>query len=306
MKGCSPSREPVKAKNFAFWFSPDCGFLTEINMKIELCAFADEADNTLDGQIEALKRNNIKYLEIRAVDGQNIKDVSLDKAREIRKKLDENDIKVWSIGSPVGKYRVDDDFDSQLESFRLLCKKAEILGATKIRMFSFFSKDEDAVFERLEKFTEIVPDGITLCHENEKDIFGDNIECCEKIHKRFDKIKMVFDPANFVQCEVDTLKAWDTLHTYIDYMHIKDALKDKRVVRAGYGIGNIERLIEMYINQGGKVLTLEPHLMEFKGLSDLENGQSISGLVAYNDNNEAFDAGVKALKVILDRLGVEY
>ncbi len=274
--------------------------------KVKLCAFADEASNELDGQIEALKRNNIEYLEIRAVDGQNIKDVSLDKAREIRKKLDENGLKVWSIGSPVGKYKLEDDFDAQLESLRLLCEKAKILGAKRIRMFSFYSKDEKEVFERLQKFTEIVPDDIVLCHENEKDIFGDNIEGCKKIHQHFDKIKMVFDPANFVQCEVDTLEAWDTLHTYVNYMHVKDALKDKRVVRAGYGIGNLERIIDMYVKQGGEVLTLEPHLMEFKGLSELENGQSINGLVVYNDNNEAFDAGVKALKTILDKLGVEY
>ena len=33
--------------------------------KIKLCAFADEADPMLDGQIEALKANGISLLEIR-------------------------------------------------------------------------------------------------------------------------------------------------------------------------------------------------------------------------------------------------
>ena len=274
--------------------------------KIKLCAFADEASNELKGQIEALKRNNIEYLEIRAVDGQNIKDVSLEKAKEIRKELDANEIKVWSIGSPLGKFKIEDDFNVQIEDFKGIIEKAKILGAKRIRMFSFFTKDQNESFTRLQKFCELVPDDIILCHENEKGIFGDDTESCAKIHKEFGKIKMVFDPANFVQCDVNTLEAWDTLNQYVDYMHVKDALKDKRVVRAGYGIGNLEKIIKAYVEKGGEVLTLEPHLMEFKGLSELENGESVSGLVVYNDTNEAFDAGVKALKELLDRIGVEY
>ena len=43
---------------------------------MRLCAFADEASVSLDGQIEALKRNNISLLEIRGVDGENIKEIS--------------------------------------------------------------------------------------------------------------------------------------------------------------------------------------------------------------------------------------
>ena len=38
---------------------------------IRLCAFADEEDESLDGQIAALKRNGIEYLELRSVVGHN-------------------------------------------------------------------------------------------------------------------------------------------------------------------------------------------------------------------------------------------
>ena len=127
-----------------------------------------------------------------------------------------------------------------------------------------------------------------------------------KINKAFPKIKAVFDPANFVQCEVDTAKAWEALAPYVNYMHIKDALKDKRVVPAGMGIGNVEKIVKAYAAQGGEVLTLEPHLMEFTGLAQLENGESVSQIPVYTDTNVAFDAGVNALKDILDRLGLEY
>ena len=50
---------------------------------MKLCAFADEASVDLQGQIEALKRNKISLLEIRGVDGQNIKEISYDKIKEI-------------------------------------------------------------------------------------------------------------------------------------------------------------------------------------------------------------------------------
>ena len=145
-----------------------------------------------------------------------------------------------------------------------------------------------------------------LCHENEKGIFGDDPDSCVKIHETFPTIKAVFDPANFVQCDVNTLEAWEKLEKYVDYMHIKDALPSKRVVPAGKGIGNVEALISAYIKKGGEVLTLEPHLMEFCGLKALENGESIDTVSVYKDENEAFDAGVSALKEILNKLNVRY
>lgn len=273
---------------------------------MRLCAFADEASVDLDGQIKALKRNKIDLLEIRGVDGQNIKEISYGKIKEIKKKLDDSGIGVWSIGSPVGKYNPTDDFPRQLDELKRLCEYAEMLGSDRIRMFSFFSKNEQQVFERLGAFCDVVPNNIIMCHENEKGIFGDDAESCLKILTSFPRIKAVFDPANFVQCDVETLGAWELLAPYVDYMHIKDAMKDKRVVRAGYGIGNVEKIVDMYAKKGGEVLTLEPHLMEFHGLSALENGESLSRIPVYDDTNVAFDAGTLALKEILNRLNLRY
>lgn len=273
---------------------------------MKLCAFADEASVSLDGQIAALKRNGIGMLEIRGVDGENIRDISTEKIKEIKRRLDSNGIKVWSVGSPVGKYKTDDNFDKQLDSFKRLCEHAEILGADRIRIFSFYTKDEEKALKALDALCKAAPKGTVLCHENEKGIFGDDIESCVKIHKAFPQIKAVFDPANFVQCGVDTLKAWDALEKYVDYMHIKDALADKRVVRAGYGIGNVEKLVSAYAKKGGTVLTLEPHLMEFCGLSALENGESLAKIPVYDNTDTAFDAGASALKDILNKLGLEH
>ena len=74
--------------------------------KVVLCAFADEADGSLDGQIEALKANGISQLEIRFVDKKNIVSLTPDEAKEIKAKLDANGISVWSLGSPIGKIKI--------------------------------------------------------------------------------------------------------------------------------------------------------------------------------------------------------
>lgn len=273
-------------------------------MNFKLCAFADEADKNIDGQIKALLENDIRLLEIRGVDGENISEISLQKAKEVREKLDDGGIVVWSVGSPFGKIKITDDFEKHFDSFKYGIEKAHILGAKNIRMFSFFVPKEEAdacfdkVMERLDKFRIAAKDsGVLLCHENEKGIFGDTADRCRLIHDTLPEIKAVFDPANFVQCGENTITAWEKLSQYVEYMHIKDALADGKVVPAGNGIGNVKRLVSRY---GGEVLTLEPHLSVFDGLKKLEADEKTNiDEFKYPNKRVAFDVAVDALKGIL-------
>jgi sugar phosphate isomerase/epimerase len=274
---------------------------------MKLCAFADEASPKLAGQIAALRRNDIPYLEIRGIDGKNIKDITASEAREIKKALDAEEISVWSMGSPIGKIALDGDFEAHLDAFKRILENADIFGATHVRMFSFFpvkgmeaEKTKALVFEKTEKLLSVTPDHILLCHENEKDIFGENAENCLALHREFPRLSAVFDPANFVQCGVDTKKAWEMLKDYVEYLHIKDAVADGTVVPAGRGLGNVPYIVSDYLARGGEVMTLEPHLYDFTGLAALENGKVTSlGVSHYKDNDEAFDAATAALRNIL-------
>ena len=54
---------------------------------MKIYAFADEASPSIDEQIAAMKRNGLNGLEIRGVDGENVSVISLNKAREVRRKL---------------------------------------------------------------------------------------------------------------------------------------------------------------------------------------------------------------------------
>ena len=145
---------------------------------------------------------------------------------------------------------------------------------------------------------------IVLCHENEKGIYGDIPERCLEIHQALPSLKAVFDPANFVQCGQDTLQAWEMLHPYIKYMHIKDALADGAVVPPGQGIGNVAALLAKYAAQGGKVLSLEPHLTKFVGLSGLEREGDTSevGRIAFESKEAAFDFAARNLYEMVGKL----
>lgn len=274
-----------------------------------LCAFADEAGNELSAQIDALYENKLNGLEIRGVDGQNISEISTEKAKEIRKRLEDKGLFVWSIGSPMGKINITDDFNPHLDSFKRTLEIANVLNAKAFRLFSFFMPKEqnpddfkDEVIDRLSSFCDAAKDsGVVLCHENEKGIYGDNAVRCATIHKALPELKAVFDPANFIQSNQDTLEAWDLLSEYVYYLHIKDAVEGGAVVPAGDGIGNLPQIIEKFYNQGGRVLTLEPHLKVFSGLQKLERegDKSVVGSVSYPSHRLAFDAAVNALKNII-------
>lgn len=273
----------------------------------KLCAFADEADPSISGQIDALHDNGISLIELRGVEGRNVTELSVDEMKHLRARFDGEGISVWSIGSPIGKIEIGDDFEKHTELFRHTLELANCAGAEKMRIFSFFMKPEEAagyrnlVIDRLGKLAEIAKGtGVVLCHENEKDIYGDIPERCVHIHQAIPELRAVYDPANFIQCDADTLKAWDMLAPYIEYMHMKDSDADKVIVPAGKGIANVPELLKKYDALGGKVITLEPHLFEFVGLAGLEREGSetkIGG--AYETKREAFDCGVNSLKELI-------
>ena len=264
---------------------------------IKLCAFADEAAVSLDGQIEALKKNNIDLIELRGIDGVNVSKISLEDAEGYAKRLSEAGIRVWSIGSPIGKIKLSDDVEAHMELLTHVCRLAKVFGTDKIRMFSFYEayEDEERVFSLLRSMVEIADrDGVKLYHENEKKIYGDTAERVLKIMENVKGLYYVYDPANFIEVNEDSSHTLDALHSRTDYFHIKDVIAEThQLVPAGYGDGKIGELIERITDD--KVLTIEPHLKIFKGFSEIDNSEMKNRFV-FNTNAEAFDAAVAAIK----------
>lgn len=277
---------------------------------MKIYAFADEASGMIDQQIVAMKRNGLNGLEIRNVDGTNVAAITPDKAKEVRRKLDDAGLSTWSIGSPIGKIHIEkDDFTAHLEAFRNVIDIAHILGAENIRMFSFFlPQDKDPaiykneVIDRIGQFLTIADgSGVDLCHENEKGIYGEIASRCLELHQALPGLKGVFDPANYVQAGQDTWEGWLMLVPYIKYLHIKDALATGHVVPSGHGIGNVAKIAAAFAAQGGQAVSIEPHLTVFDGLSKLEENGDVSkiGTYVYPSADAAFDAACNAFKNLL-------
>lgn len=278
--------------------------------KILINAFADEASSIIDNQIVAMKRNNLNGLEIRNADGISCVSLNAAQAREIRRKLDDAGLQVWSMGSPIGKITLEDDFNQHLDLLRNGLEIANVLGAKNLRMFSFFmpqgedpAAHRNEVIDKVGRMLEVAQgSGVLMCHENEKGIYGDMADRCLELLTTFPQMGGIFDPANFVQCGQDTWEAWQMLKPFIKYMHVKDALADGKVVPAGRGIGNLARIVPEYLAMGGHAFTIEPHLSVFDGLSGLEReGQTsdVGTQYTYPTTDAAFDAACQAFQQLL-------
>lgn len=279
-----------------------------------LSAFADEASMDFDQQLATLREEGISRIELRFVDGISCADLTLEQADAIKAKLDAAGIRLSALGSPYGKYPIDQPFEPHLTAFRHGLELCRRLDCDKIRMFSFFMAPEDGdryeneVFARLEQMLDAAEAaGIALIHENEKGIYGCDTTHCLRLMERFgDRMGFVFDPANFIQCGVQPLDAFAVLEPYITYLHIKDALAaNGAVVRAGHGDGHVDEILRQLkeTRNGDLLLTIEPHLTVFNGLEDLQR-HGLTYHETYASQQEAFHAACEALRALLAELEV--
>lgn len=267
---------------------------------IRLCAFADEADSSLDGQILALIRNNISLIELRGIDGKNVLDFTNEEISEYKNKLDLAGVSVWSIGSPIGKIDIKEDFSSYLTKVKRIFEIANLFNAKRVRAFSFFNAygDKEEVLKRLQVMVDTAKEyGVIFCHENEKEIYGDTVDRVLEIANNVNGIKLVYDPANYLQCGENATEALDKTITFTEYFHIKDVNEKGLLVPSGYGNGDISGLVKK-VKDKNVVLTLEPHLKVFSGYGNIDSSEMKTEFT-FSSNAEAFDTAVNALKKIL-------
>lgn len=205
---------------------------------IRLCAFSDEAADSIDGQIAALKRNEISLTELRSVDKKNVSLFTEAEAAEYARKLNGEGITVWSVGSPLGKTDISIGEKEWTESVKRICGIANALGTERVRAFSFFHAygQGGRVIERMNRAAEIAKTfGVTLCHENEKDVYGDVYDRVLELMETLGGWKFIYDPANFIQVG-ERAERTLPLANSCEYFHIKDVIsKTGELVPAGEG-----------------------------------------------------------------------
>ena len=273
---------------------------------VTLSAFADEIHPDLTVQMDELQKNGVRYIELRGVWGKNVKDLTKDEVKRIQEQLKERGFGISSIGSPIGKIGIRDDFAPHFDIFKRIVDTALALDSKYIRVFSFYIPENedpkyfrDDVMERLSRLVEYVEDiDVTLLHENEKGIYGDtgdrNLDILTAIDSP--KLRAVFDPANYVQCKQRPYEdCFVKVKDYIEYVHIKDAVMETgKVVPAGAGDGDVKKVLSELAQDGfAGFLSLEPHLQA-------------AGAMSGFSGPELFKVAADALKSILEEIGLDW
>jgi len=271
-----------------------------------MSGFVDDVDPAPEIQCRVLDGLGIRYVEFRSAWGVNVLDLTDDQVTEVKRILDAHGIGVSSIGSPIGKVNVTDDFEEHLRRLDRAVVVAQRLGAPYIRAFSFFltgdQRPEDHRDEVVRRMAALAgraaAGGVVLLHENEKEIFGDVPARVHDLVTAVDSpaLRLAWDAANYVQCGVVPFPdAYRLLRPFTDYIQIKDAvLATGEVVPAGDGDGRLRETVRALADDGYEgFVSMEPHLA---------SAHHLGGFSGPDD----FARATKAFLAILDSEGVSY
>ena len=220
--------------------------------RVILSGFADEAANhkTAVEQFAAFAAIGLQYYSLRFIDvGSGIKNVmQLNKGEitKVRHLEDEYGLNVASIGSPIGKIKlqnVDDGthnkyvpFDKYLEKdVKRACDLAHAFETKLIRGFSFYHPKGSDPIEHLPQAVDQLGQIAETCHrsdltlglEVEANLVGQNGHLMAEIYRQVNHPAMVtiFDGANIV-CQgyspAETFEQYLAMKPGLGWMHIKD------------------------------------------------------------------------------------
>jgi sugar phosphate isomerase/epimerase len=273
-------------------------------LRWDLSGFGDEIDDDPRVQAAVMRALGASHIEVRSAWGTNIVDLSEEQLAQLKGVLDEAGLNVSAIASPIGKVDVELPVEHEVERLGRALRAAEVLGAPYIRIFSFYYEGKapeqvrEAVIERMAALARRAEGtGVTLVHENEKDIFGDIPSRVADIVTSVGSpaLKLAWDPANFVQVGVKPFtEGYELLRPHVAYLQVKDALlADGSVVPAGEGDGEVLRTVEALRDSGYTgFASLEPHLAEAFSLGGFSGPY-------------AFGVAARAFAKVLEAAGVE-
>ncbi|WP_022918065.1 sugar phosphate isomerase/epimerase family protein [Ruania albidiflava] len=237
-----------------------------------LSGFADEIDPDLDLQVATITQLGLNYLEFRSAWDTNVLDLTDAQVEEVRSTLSAAGLQVSAIGSPIGKIGIEEDFGPHTDRMRRAVDVAQALDTGYIRIFSFFTGNQDPtsvrdeVLRRMDALATIAAEAdLVLVHENEKGIYGDVPARCADLVTSVDNphLRLAWDAANFVQVGVRPFsEGYELLREHLEYVQIKDALlADGTVVPAGAGDGQVRETMRALAADGfDGFFSLEPHL----------------------------------------------
>jgi 3-dehydroshikimate dehydratase len=239
-----------------------------------LSAFADEIDQDPEKQIEVLLACGVRRIELRSIYQTNVLSLTDQQVDDFRSLSTRNGMGISAIGSPIGKARIDEPFETQLQKMDRALELAKRFGTSNIRVFSYYPAEgatetewwhwRAEVIRRMSIMVSRAADaGVRLLHENEHGIYGDSPKRVADLLQAVPRLCAVYDSANFVFCGYDPWAGWLACRDRVVHLHIKDWVHGEDHGRvAGDGHGRIRDVLADAVSRGyDGFATLEPHLL---------------------------------------------
>ncbi|RKX80973.1 MAG: sugar phosphate isomerase/epimerase [Spirochaetes bacterium] len=255
-----------------------------------LTGFADEAADSIDGQIEVTKKLGWSRIEIRAVDGLNIHDLPDAEFSQVKDKLERAGIQANALGSNIANWGHDigETFDEVLKTVDRTIQRMKALNTNLVRVMSWkvirdnegkaiVNQQAEERFRRLREITTRFTDaGITPVHENCATYGGMNPKNTLEMLQEVPGLKLVFDTGNPPLTEdfdkpwpYPDQSSWDfysAVKEHIAHIHIKDSYRNTETREEVYcwpgeGRGDVKRILEDLKSRGySGGLSIEPHM----------------------------------------------
>jgi sugar phosphate isomerase/epimerase len=260
-----------------------------------LTGFADEAADSLAGQIKAVKTLGWENIEARTIDGKNIHDLCDEEFENVYRELNEAGVHINCFGSTIANWgkSVDEPFEETLAVVNKTARRMKRCGARLVRVMSFsILRDKEGKAlpgqkeeERFRRLREIVSrftgEGLVPVHENCLTYGGMSIAHTRRLLENVPGLKLVFDTGNppltpdfskpFPYPMQDSWEFYKAARPHIAYVHIKDAFfrpggspQDRGgevYTYPGEGAGHVLKIVEDLLRTGyDGGFSIEPHM----------------------------------------------
>jgi sugar phosphate isomerase/epimerase len=255
-----------------------------------LSGFTDEAGDTIEEQIRAVRKLGWNHLELRSIEGKNAHDISEEDFDRVRKVLDKAEVGVSCFGSNIANWGtpIETPFEQTLETLNRVIKRAKKLPTRYVRIMSYAVRvdenglvlDDQKVAERIERLRiiagELLENELTPVHENCFNYGGMSWRHSLELAEKIPGLKFAYDTGNpalqYDYSASGSLKKqspWEfysNIKPHIAYVHIKDAGLDEdrgeeQYYFPGDGESEVVPVVRDLLNNGYEgTFSIEPHM----------------------------------------------
>jgi len=318
--------------------------------RVILSGFADEAANQKTGvqQFAAFAALGLQYYSVRFIDAgngiKNVMNLTRSEIQKVRHLQDEYGLNVSSIGSPIGKVKlqnVDDGTNNAYVPFKRYlardvkkaCELAHAFETKLIRGFSFYhpkgTDPKDHFPQAVDQLGQIAEtchrSDLTYGMEVEPNLVGENGYLLAELYRQVNHPAMVliFDAANIVvqgYSAGELLDQFKVMEPGMGWLHIKDYHNPKPVAKGGDidedALANFvpadkgDSAHEALLREFCRVLPKLERKLRRRGIPgvflDLEPHLKGGGQFGGFSGPDGMGVAMRALCRVLDYVGIEY